>query len=80
MAMSPVSAPNPAVRRATAQRGVGMAMLGSTVALLTMSALTWAGVLPVAEDIRGWATAGIAAAAIIDGGVGLYFLRASSQP
>ncbi len=77
--MSPVSAPNPAIRRAAAQRGIGMAMLGSTIALLTMSALTWAGVLPLDQAIRGWATAGIAAAAIIDGGVGLYFLRASSQ-
>jgi hypothetical protein len=57
-----------------------MAMLGSTIALLTIAALTWARVLPVAEDIRGWTAGGIVVAAIIDGVLGLYFLRASSQP
>ena len=77
--MSPASATNPSLRRATAQRGVGMAMLGSTIALLTMAALTWTGVLPVGEDIRGWTAGGIAVAAVIDGVIGLFFLRASSQ-
>ncbi len=57
-----------------------MAMLGSTIALLIIAALTWTGVLPVGEDIRGWTTGGIAVAAVIDGVIGLYFLRASSQP
>ncbi len=78
--MSPAPAVNPSLRRAAAQRGVGMAMLGSTIALLTMAALTWAGVLPVGDDIRGWAAGGIAVAAVVDGILGLYFLRASSQP
>ena len=78
--MSPSSATNPSLRRATAQRGVGMAMLGSTIALLTMSTLAWAGVLPIAEEIRGWSAAGIAVAAVVDGVLGLYFLRASAQP
>jgi hypothetical protein len=79
-AMSPASAPSPAIRRAAVQRGVGMAMLGSTIALLAMAALTWVGVVAIDEDIRGWTTAGIAVAAVIDGAIGLYFLRASSQP
>jgi len=57
-----------------------MAMLGSTIALLAMSALTWARVLPISEDVRVWTAAGIAVAAVIDGAIGLYFLRASSQP
>lgn len=78
--MPPASAPNPSIRRAAAQRGVGMAMLGSTIALLTIAALTWARVLPVGEDIRSWTAGGIAVAAVIDGVLGLYFLRASSQP
>ncbi len=78
--MAPPTTPNPSIRRAAAQRGVGMAMLGSTIALLTIAALTWARVLPVAEDIRGWTAGGIVVAAIIDGILGLYFLRASSQP
>jgi hypothetical protein len=73
-AMPPTaSAPSPAIRRAAVQRGVGMA-------LLAMAALTWAGALAIDEDIRGWTTAGIAVAAVIDGAIGLYFLRVSSQP
>lgn len=79
-AISPPPVPNGAIRRAAAQRGVGMAMVGSTIALLGMAALAWAGVLSVAEDIRVWTAAGIAVAAVIDGGIGLFFLRASSQP
>lgn len=73
-------APAPAVQRAIAQRGTGMAMLGSAIALLVMATLTWAGLLPVGDGIRGWATAGIAIAAVVDGAIGIYFLRASSQP
>ena len=57
-----------------------MAMLGSSIALLVMATLTGAGLLTVGDGIRGWATAGIAAAAILDGSIGIYFLRASSQP
>jgi len=68
------------MQRANAQRATGMAMLGSTIALLVMAALTWAGLLTVGDGIRGWATAGIAIAALVDGSIGIYFLRASSQP
>ena len=75
--MTPV--PAPAAQRATTQRATAMAMLGSSIALLVMAALTWAGLLTVGDGIRGWATAGIAIAAIVDGSIGLYFLRASSQ-
>jgi len=57
-----------------------MAILGSAIALLVMATLTWAGLLPVGDGIRGWATAGIAIAAVVDGAIGIYFLRASSQP
>ena len=78
--MSPASATNPSLRRATAQRGVGMAMLGSTIALLIIALLSWTGVLPVGEDVRGWTAGGMAVAAAIDGVIGLHFLRASSQP
>jgi len=73
-------APAPAVQRANAQRATGMAILGSAIALLVMATLTWAGLLPVGDGIRGWATAGIAIAAVVDGVIGIYFLRASSQP
>jgi len=72
-------APAPAVHRANTQRATGMAMLGSSIALLVMAALTWAGLLAASDGIRGWATAGMAIAAIVDGSIGLYFLRASSQ-
>ena len=79
--MSPApAAPLPSNRRAAAQRATGMAMLGSTIALVVMAALTWAGLVPAAEGIRGWAVAGIVAAAAVDGVIGVYFLRASSQP
>ena len=54
-------------------------MLGSTIALVVLASLTWAGLVPMGEGVRGWATAGIAAAAAFDGVVGVYFLRASSQ-
>ena len=55
-------------------------MVGSTVALVVLAALTWTGLVPAVDGIRGWATTGIAVAAVVDGGIGLYFLRASSQP
>jgi hypothetical protein len=73
------SVPDP-LRRAKAQRTTGMAMMGSAVALAVVAALTWVGVVPMGEGIREWATAGIAVAAVFEGAIGLYFLRASSQP
>jgi uncharacterized membrane protein YqjE len=71
-------APAPAVHRANTQRAIGMAMLGLSMAVLLIAALMWAGLLAVSDGIRGWAMAGMATAAIIDGSIGLYFLRASS--
>ena len=56
-----------------------MAILGSAIALVVLASLTWAGLVPLGEGTRGWATAGIAVAAIFDGVIGLYFLRASFQ-
>ena len=72
--------PAPAIQRANAQRTIGMAMLGSTIGLVVMAALTWAGIVPIGAEIRGWAAAGIAVAAAFDAAIGIYFLRASSQP
>jgi hypothetical protein len=63
----------------TQSRAIGLAMLGSAIALATLAALAYAGVLPVAEDIRGWMAAGVGLAAVIDALIGVYFLRASSQ-
>jgi hypothetical protein len=36
-------------------------------------------VLPFDGAIRGWVSAGVAVAAVIDGAIGIYFLRAASQ-
>ena len=77
--MSPASAPQ-STQRANAQRATGMAMLGSTIALVVFSAFAWAGLLPIDAGNRGWASAGLAAAAMFDGAIGFYFLRASFQP
>lgn len=67
-------------QRQRAQRATGLAMIGSAAALVVLAALTWAGVMPFEPDIRGWASAGLALAAVLDGCIGGYFLRASSQP
>ncbi len=60
-------------------RGTGMALLGSAVALVFVAALTWAGVVPMGDGVRGWAVAGMTLAAVFDAAIGLYFLRASTQ-
>ena len=79
--MSPApAAPESTARRVAAQRATGMVMLGSTLALVVIAAVTWAGFVPAADGIREWATAGIGVAALFDGAIGIYFLWASSQP
>lgn len=70
----PSSPPPPA-----SYRMIGMAMLGSAVALAVLAALVYAGALPFAATVRGWVAAGAATAAGLDAVIGLYFLRASSQ-
>ena len=77
MPAPPVSSSSP---RPAAQRATGMAILGSSVALFVIAGLTWAGIVGVAGDIRGWAATGLMAAAAVDAAIGVYFLRASSQP
>ncbi|MBP7779543.1 MAG: hypothetical protein KA371_20695 [Acidobacteria bacterium] len=74
----PAGAPSPAARAKTA-RAVGMAMLGSAIAMATLAALAYARVLPFDEAVRGWVVAGVALAAVLDGAIGYYFLRAASQ-
>ncbi|MGE0812560.1 MAG: hypothetical protein AB7O28_10085 [Vicinamibacterales bacterium] len=69
------SGPDPASARV-----IGMSLLGSAVVMVTVAALAYAGVLPVAESVRGWLSAALGVAAIADVLVALYFLRASSQP
>jgi len=65
--------------RARTARAVGMAMLGSAMAMTVIAGLVWAGVVPLASDVRGWVVAGVGVAALLDGAMGVYFLRASSQ-
>lgn len=65
--------------RDTASRGIGLAMLGSAIALATLAALTYAGVVPFDDGVRGWVSAGVGMAAVLDGAIGFFFLRASSQ-
>jgi len=67
-------------QRQRAQRATGLAMIGSAMALVVLAALTWAGVMPFDGSIRGWAATGIGMAGVLDGLLGAYFLRASSQP
>lgn len=66
--------------RARTARSVGMAMLGSAIAMVTLAGLAWTQVLPFDPAVRGWVSAGVALAAVLDGALGLYFLRAASQP
>ena len=68
----PLATPPPATHRT-----VGMAMLGSAIALGACAALTAAGFLPMAEDVRSWAAGGLGLAAVLDAGVAVYFLRMS---
>jgi hypothetical protein len=71
--MAKSSGPPPA----STHRTVGMAMLGSAVALGACAALTAAGVLPMAEEVRSWAAGGLGLAAVLDAAVAVYFLRMS---
>jgi hypothetical protein len=74
----PPTGPSAAARAKTA-RGVGMAMLGSAIAMATLAALAYGRVLPFDDAARGWVSAGVALAAVLDGAIGLYFLRTASQ-
>jgi len=65
--------------RAKTARGVGMAMLGSAIAMAVMAALAYARLLPFDDAVRGWVAAGVALAAVLDGAIGFYFLRTASQ-
>jgi hypothetical protein len=67
-------------RNANTSRIVGMALLGSAIALATLAVLTYAGTLPVDPAVGGWVAAGAGIAAALDALIGLYFLRAASQP
>lgn len=77
--MSGTSRQPSSAARAGTSRAVGMAMLGSAIAMATLAALAYAGVLPFDDSIRGWVSAGVAVAAVVDGAIGIYFLRAASQ-
>jgi hypothetical protein len=59
------------------QRTVGMAMLGSAIALGACAALTAAGIVPMAVEVRSWAAGGLALAAMLDAALAVYFLRMS---
>ena len=61
-------------------RAVGMALLGSSIAMGTVAALAYAGVLPFDPAVRVWVAAGVGVAAVLDALIGLFFLRSSSQP
>jgi hypothetical protein len=77
--MTRVSGPSPSAARASQMRGVGMAMLGSAIAMAMLAALAYARVLPFDDAVRGWVAAGVALAAVLDGAIGLYFLRTSTH-
>lgn len=74
MSAAPANGPRPG-----SQRAVGMAMLGSAIALATVAALAYGGMLPFDEDVRVWVAAGVGIAAILDALIGFFFLRSSSQ-
>ncbi len=74
MSAAPSSAPRPG-----SQRAVGMAMMGSAIALATVAGLAYGGVLPFDPGVRVWVAAGVGIAAILDALIGLFFLRSSSQ-
>ncbi len=77
--MTPLPGPPSAARRASTSRGLGMAMLGSALAMATLAVLAYVGVLPLDEAVRAWVVAGVAMAALLDGAIGYYFLQASSK-
>ena len=62
------------------KRAVGMALLGSSIAMGTVAALAYAGVLPFDPAVRVWVAAGVGVVAVLDAFIGLFFLRSSSQP
>ena len=74
--MSPSTHSSPAGNK----RAVGMALLGSSIAMGTVAALAYAGVLPFDPAVRIWVAAGVGVAAVLDALIGLFFLRSSSQP
>ena len=69
----------PSAQRAKTARGVGMAMLGSAIAMAVLAALAYGRLLPFDDAVRGWVAAGVALAAVLDGAIGFYFLRTASQ-
>lgn len=72
--------PSPRSSPADNKRAVGMALLGSSIAMATVAALAYAGVLPFDPAVRVWVAAGVGVAAVLDALIGLFFLRSSSQP
>ena len=72
--------PSPRSSPADNKRAVGMALLGSSIAMGTVAALAYAGVLPFDPAVRIWVAAGVGVAAVLDALIGLFFLRSSSQP
>ena len=72
--------PSPRSSPADNKRAVGMALLGSSIAMGTVAALAYAGVLPFDPAVRVWVAAGVGVAAVLDALIGLFFLRSSSQP
>ncbi len=72
--------PSPQSSPAGNKRAVGMALLGSSIAMATVAALAYAGVLPFDPAARVWVAAGVGVAAVLDALIGLFFLRSSSQP
>lgn len=74
MSASPARSPRPG-----SQRAVGMALMGSSIALATVAALAYAGVLPFDPAVRVWVAAGVGLAAVLDALIGFFFLRSSSQ-
>ena len=56
--MSPSTHSSPAGNK----RAVGMALLGSSIAMATVAALAYAGVLPFDPAVRVWVAAGVGVA------------------
>jgi hypothetical protein len=73
--------PRPVLQRrnAATSRIVGLTLLGSAIALAALAVLAYAGMLPLAPAVRGWAAAGAGIAAGLDALIGVYFLRAASH-
>jgi hypothetical protein len=65
--------------RPSTYRTIGMAMLGSSIALGACAALSAAGILPMADQARQWAAIGLSVAAGLDAILAIYFLRMSSS-